>query len=135
VFELAVREGVDFSQSKRWQGPKSFLQELSLQEICFYKCFFLCKGFTELDKTFLQHLGQDRSFDKAVFLAKGCCFIAFSKCTCVCPLRVSCVRAVDVFLFSVPVCVSYLRGWAAFTRVYVVYVCTPACVLLRVVGG
>jgi hypothetical protein len=66
VFELAVREGVDFSQSKRWQGPKSFLQELSLQEICRVSQVF-CKGVTELDKTFYNTLGKTDLLTRRIF--------------------------------------------------------------------
>jgi hypothetical protein len=65
---------VDFSQKQELAGSKEFLQELSLQEICGVSQVFL-QGFYRVGQDVLQHVGQDRPFDKAdFFLAKGCCF-------------------------------------------------------------
>jgi hypothetical protein len=57
---------VDFSQKQELAGSKEFLQELSLQEICGVSQVFL-QGFYRVGQDVLQHVGQDRPFDKADF--------------------------------------------------------------------
>jgi hypothetical protein len=94
-----------FHKARVGRVQRVLLQELSLQEICrVFASVFFCKGFTELDKTFLQHLGQDRSFDKAVFWQKVVVLSLFRSVR-VCVLCVCRACVLSMFFFSACQCV------------------------------